>query len=994
MIPISLEITNFLSYRETAVLNFDGIHLACISGPNGAGKSSLLDAMTWSLFGRSRTRSDDDLVNRIAALEDATAEVRFTFELEGVCYRVMRQKRARRSTSLELQIATGEGGWKTLSEGGVRETQAAIEALLRMNYDTFTNASFLLQGKADEFTTKTPNQRKEILADLLGVSEWDRYRDAAAVHRRETESQLLLRDGRLADIETELSEEPQRRADLEAAQAARTAIVERLRLKEEVLDQMRQTAAAIEQQKQMVKNLQNSVERAQRNLESAQRTRDQRRQERDHYAALLTRSDEIGARFATWQQAEETLQAWQARADSYHALERERRPYELTLTQARSRLEQQLKTLQAQAQRVEQAAEQRKVASQELANTTARLTQLKEKLSQIAAQEDALHAERAALQHMRGERELWQKELAQLQARARQIQTLTRERAAISASAAEARDALSALSEQISAVTEQQQRHATVQAEMDNLKNNQSWLRNQTHKIRSRMDRLEAVDAASACPLCGQPLSESHRTTVLQELQAEGKELAGQFRGNQARVKQLEVEVKQLEAGLRSSSRLERDQQAQQQRLAKAEARLEEIELAQKDWEASGAGRLVELGAALADETAVTTQQTRVNELEDALRVKAQLSEEQQDVQRKVSATEARLAEIERITQEWHSQGAPQLAQAKQQLAEAAYAQEAQQALAELDERIAALGYDASAHQSAREARDALADAPEQQQQLRQAEAAVKPLEDALKELDERIGEQQANLAEQQTQLETAQQQLETLSTGSSDLRAVEDEVFHLREEEIAAAQSVGAAHQRLQVLDDLRAQRKRLTAEKQALTQRLQRLKMLEKAFGRTGVQSLLIETAMPEIEERANELLERLTGGGMRVSFETQRQLKTRDALVETLDIHISDKDGERPYDNYSGGEQFRVNFAVRLALSQLLARRAGARLQTLVIDEGFGSQDPQGRQRLVEAINTVQDDFACVLVITHIDELRDAFPTRIEVTKENQGSTLSVQ
>ena len=131
----------------------------------------------------------------------------------------------------------------------------------------------------------------------------------------------------------------------------------------------------------------------------------------------------------------------------------------------------------------------------------------------------------------------------------------------------------------------------------------------------------------------------------------------------------------------------------------------------------------------------------------------------------------------------------------------------------------------------------------------------------------------------------------------------------------------------------------------------------------------------------------------GDMRVHFDTQRQLKSRDELAETLDIRIVDGAGERPYDNYSGGEQFRINFAIRLALSQVLAKRAGARLQTLVIDEGFGSQDPNGRQRLVEAINTIQNEFARILVITHIDELRDAFPNRIDVEKTAVGSTIAV-
>jgi exonuclease SbcC len=113
----------------------------------------------------------------------------------------------------------------------------------------------------------------------------------------------------------------------------------------------------------------------------------------------------------------------------------------------------------------------------------------------------------------------------------------------------------------------------------------------------------------------------------------------------------------------------------------------------------------------------------------------------------------------------------------------------------------------------------------------------------------------------------------------------------------------------------------------------------------------------------------------------------------MAETLDISISDNVGVRPYEMYSGGEAFRVNFAIRIALSRLLAQRAGARLQTLVIDEGFGSQDPEGRQRLVEAINIIQSDFDRVLVITHIDSLKDAFPVRIQVTKGAEGSQLEI-
>ena len=81
------------------------------------------------------------------------------------------------------------------------------------------------------------------------------------------------------------------------------------------------------------------------------------------------------------------------------------------------------------------------------------------------------------------------------------------------------------------------------------------------------------------------------------------------------------------------------------------------------------------------------------------------------------------------------------------------------------------------------------------------------------------------------------------------------------------------------------------------------------------------------------------------------------------------------------------------LRVALSKLLARRAGASLRTLVIDEGFGTQDAQGRERLIESINAIQEDFDKVLVITHIDELKDAFPVRIEVYKTPLGSQIRI-
>ena len=166
-----------------------------------------------------------------------------------------------------------------------------------------------------------------------------------------------------------------------------------------------------------------------------------------------------------------------------------------------------------------------------------------------------------------------------------------------------------------------------------------------------------------------------------------------------------------------------------------------------------------------------------------------------------------------------------------------------------------------------------------------------------------------------------------------------------------------------------------------------------LSIAFGKGGIQALIIEQAIPELENGADEILGRITDYRMSLKLETQRESRSGGDPRETLDIKISDELGTRSYETYSGGEAFRINFALRISLSKLLAHRSGAPLPTLFIDEGFGTQDADGLDKLIDAIKAIQDDFQKIIVITHIDNLKEAFESHIEVVKTSNGSTFSV-
>ncbi|MBI4036479.1 SMC family ATPase [Candidatus Daviesbacteria bacterium] len=291
-------------------------------------------------------------------------------------------------------------------------------------------------------------------------------------------------------------------------------------------------------------------------------------------------------------------------------------------------------------------------------------------------------------------------------------------------------------------------------------------------------------------------------------------------------------------------------------------------------------------------------------------------------------------------------------------------------------------------------------------QKLQDLENSLKGLENLQKQKEQILQDRASLETEKKTreellnlfknkklQVEKLQLELEKLPKTEGDLTEKERRLNDLQAEEKQTRNLLGQATELISRSMQLQKLQKQKIEERIILEKEKQNFEELSLAFGKKGIQAMIIETAIPEIEDEANKLLDKLTEGRMKVAFLTQREGKTTDNIIETLDIIISDEMGERPYDLYSGGEAFRVNFAIRLAISKLLTRRAGARLQFLVIDEGFGTQDTQGRSRIVEVLDAIKNDFEKIIIITHLDELKEEFPVRIEVSKNAEGSTFKV-
>ncbi|MFH2105481.1 MAG: SMC family ATPase [Parcubacteria group bacterium] len=312
-----------------------------------------------------------------------------------------------------------------------------------------------------------------------------------------------------------------------------------------------------------------------------------------------------------------------------------------------------------------------------------------------------------------------------------------------------------------------------------------------------------------------------------------------------------------------------------------------------------------------------------------------------------------------------------------------------EQQLTKIKTELARFEYQTAEHQKIKASIKKLDDYEQQKTKLERVRENIARGQDNL----QKIGQAKASKVKEQQKTMAARKKLDFDQgeiTGLKNLAQVKQrKLDSLRTDTAGIQAQAGALQEKLTRLKTIAQAVKKQRVELNRLTAEKSQYEELMVAFGKSGIQAMIIETAIPEIEEEANKLLNKMTDGRMQVHFLTQRQKKTGTDVMETLDIIINDEMGVKNYEMFSGGEAYRINFAIRIALSKLLANRAGAKLQFLVIDEGFGTQDNAGRESIIEAINSISDDFAKILVITHIQELKNAFATRIEVVKDQAGS-----
>jgi len=849
VIPVTLALKNFLSYGEDVPpLDFEQFHVACLSGYNGQGKSALLDALTWAVWGEGRKSSREKKADSsLLRIGQKDMQVEFVFDLEGDRYRIIRTfslvKKSSRS-SLEFQVYSQEDNqYVSLTGPSIRETQQRITKTLRIDYQTFINSAFILQGRIDEFSRKSARERKEILSEILGLSRYDELANLSKSHLREMNNIIMTKEGRLAYIYQETANFDFYKEKIKELSESYKGISRKIKTEETKVGQLKEEINHLKHKSEQYAELEGRIEQYRQEIVRGQKQIELRKKEIIDCEKIISQKEKVLANFKNYQKFNTENNEFSRKLQKIRKIEEDKVLAERRIESGRADLEVEVRNKKDRYKDLEIRAEQG-------IKNRAKVLELEKKMKEIKS--------------------------------------------------------LEVQNEEI------RQKGSELNVKINSIKSQIERLE-KGHKDNQEKLRLLRENPEGECPLCEAKLNAERKWKIEDNI---NKEMS-------LNLKLIEKARKETEESSKQKDKLAEKWKETNQRLKDKDIWQQELSKAHFGYEES----------------------------KQAAKLMVDLQEE--------------IKKLEKTIQEHR------------------YALEEQKRLKEFEGQIKNIGYDEARHRLLNRKIEELSHAPLEKAKLEEAEKKIDFLRDGLSELQKNYQQKELDLKDLEKKKEKIRIELKELPSLKEKLVQGEQVLNSDQTLKDRILEERGGYQSKFDQCLQLGKEKKEIDKELEKGKKEQNIYEKLMVAFGKNGIQALIIENVLPEIEEEANDLLAKLTNNSTRISIESLRDLKSG-GIKETLDIKISDELGIRDYELYSGGEAFRIDFSLRIALSKLLTRRAGTKLRTLVMDEGFGTQDEEGIDNLVQAIQSISEDFDKILVITHLESLKDAFPVRIEVTK----------
>lgn len=943
MRPLRLTMSAFGPYAGKTELSLEqlgtrGLYL--VTGDTGAGKTTIFDAITFALFGEASgdSRTADMLRSKYADAGTPT-QVELVFAYAGKTYKVRRspeyERPAKRGDKLVTQKAEAE---LTLPDGrvmtGLKDVDVRVQDILGVTRKQFSQIAMIAQGEFRRLLQANTKERMEI---FRGIFKTEGY----ATLQQQLKNEASRSREHCAALQQSVQQYVSGlRCEAEDPLASRVELAREGRLpSDEILPLLEQLLARDKQEAVM---LEENLHRTEQQLDVlGQKLRDA--------AARAERESQKKAVQENLEQAEQRQQAVQSTAQEAQALlpqAEEAKRQKVILEQQLPRYEE-LEQKQADLRQTNQAIQRRE---KELSDTKNRLSTLAEELTVMQTEAGSLGDVSVALAEARHREE-------QLHLQKTTIQNLQRQLTDYG----KLLDRLARAQEAYVAARETAEQR---QAEY-------------VHKNRAFLDAQAGILArdlteGQPCPVCG-----SLHHPVLAEASAEAPDQAAVELAKQAadQASQETSEKSAAAAALRGQQESQEAALVEALRVQFAKAGEEELQtIDPRKQERSNVLIVLALGVPMD----VLQQQKHLTYLirtaDDQLRTLSdQLKTLEKKQQRRRSLDKTIPEKLEK-----QKQTTDELQALEKTLAgETARRDALQTQIRQLTEQLP--------FEDRKTVEEHIQKLVQKAQEVeKQNEAARQALEDVQKQIEGLQG-----------QKKTLEEQLLALPVCDVEALQAEQEAAQQKRSQLTEKQRQLAVYQ-----NNHRSVRDNFSKQSQALTaaeHRYQWVKALyETASGTiSGKEKITLETYIQttyfdRILNRANVRLMVMSDGQYELK---RRELPGNRKSQSGLDLDVIDhyNGSERSADTLSGGEAFLASLALALGLSdEVQASAGGIRMDTLFVDEGFGSLSENALELAMKALTGLSEGNRLVGIISHVSELKERIDRQIVVTKDRTGGS----
>ncbi len=1000
MIPEVLKIKGFLSYKEEQTLDFRKFNLAVISGDNGYGKSSILDAIVFALFGVARGLKSDlkSVVNRNA--DELIIEL--IFKEKGETFRIKRRinKDGKSQVILE-QFDPVIESFKNISENTIRETDKQIESIINFTYDAFITSSFILQGQADYFTAKTPSEKVEVLRELINLGIFEKAKNVAKERRKNLEGRVEEIKNKIKDLEERIKKEGEFVSELSKCKKE----LEENLLKEKVV---KEQVGNLQKRLQEKEKLKTYIEGLNRNLNETL-TQHRKKEEElndinkniEEYNKILQEKETIVENFEKLKKIREEKNLLSIKEKEFIKLTSNQKNIERIIEDKNQHLIDKIESL---SKKIKDTSEKKDTNASEKEDIKKHLSELEsikvkfedtlkvssdllnKKESEISLLNEKISSFRVLKvwfeQYLNEEENRKNKE-HEVKSIDKDIQDTTKKVEKLNKSIVDLEDILLNEEPLLKALKDSEQEIAKVK-----------------ENIRIEQDKIDIIRRSSQpiCPVCGRELNEVHRHKIEEDtlktithLKERLSEVEETLKDSKKKFEDIEKSKIEL-----NKKRIEKEKLLERIEILKNKRREKEFELTQTNLNIEGIKKKIG--------SIEEFEKVKLENLEKEL---SNLQKEKIEINNTIQSTKEKLNEIEKsilvnktnlknieekilTLQKTLEEDQKEYENLEETLKNRTHILSELEQLKKIKDGIGALGFDEKYFIELTKKENELKIFEDKFSKLITAEATLKELKNTREKLLTELEDIKGKAESIKNEIVKNNETLKSFETVENELieaqkkeTVIQKEILELSNKKAVYEREISEIKQSKEALQTLEQQ---LSLESERITI----LSKIEEIFGRNGIQITILRHFLTVLESEVNRFLLKLTDGRMHIQFKTIT-VDTTHSEKPTLEIYVYEGGSERRYELLSGGEQFRINFALRLGIARFISKLRSAPIEMLVIDEGFGSQDERGRNNIIQEINSIKDDFKKILIVSHLPEIKDNFAYEIKVTKDGNGSRI---